>query len=129
MREKTDYYTKFYGDTCPTYNPDSQDDPYPGQPFVQKNQQNNNYDQYNHYNAYPQYNYQHANRRQEEVIATEQNCRVYTAGDRGERVRCDTNIERRNVDYETARNIDPGELNPCEGSTSSLCQEDKDDEE
>ena len=134
MREKTDYYKDYYGDTCPTYSPNSQDDPYPGQPFVQdSNQQNQKYHQYNQYNQYnthQQYDYQHHNRRQEEVKATENNCRVYTAGTKGERVRCDTNIEVRDVDYKTARDVNIDELDPCQdgSSTSSLCFGDEDDE-
>ena len=130
LREKTDYYKDYYGDTCPTYSPNSQDDPYPGQPFVQENQQNQNYHQYNQYNTHQQYNYQHANRRQEEVKATENNCRVYTAGEKGERIRCDTNIEVRGVDYQTARDVNIDELDPCQdgSSTSSLCFLDEDDE-
>ena len=34
LRGQADYFEKYFGDTCPSYNPDAKNDPYPGQPFL-----------------------------------------------------------------------------------------------
>lgn len=140
LREKTDYYERFYGDTCPSYSPDSQDDPYPGQPFVEsreqslqqnlykpqpKPQQNYGYDQHQ-YDKINYNNNQHATRRQEDTRAQDgTNCRVYS-GTKGERVRCDRNIEIRDADYEEVRNVNAVPYDPCAvgQDTSGLCFDD-----
>ena len=105
LRGKTDYYKKYYGDTCPSYNPDDESDPYPGQPFVEEEEQpivdnylppsTNSY----HQNAYiynpPQsYSYPHNRRQGEEVKAAANNCRKWT--NNGDVAVCDENIEIRN---------------------------------
>ena len=50
---------------------------------------------------------------------------MYT-GPKGERVRCDTNIEIRNAEYEDVRNIDVAPYDPCADGqdTSGLCFDD-----
>ena len=138
LREKTDYYEKYYGDTCPVYSPGSQDDPYPGQPIVENQPKPQPQYKYSNYHPSNQYHYtnhntlrgviSHATRRQEETKSTGTNCRVYQ-GQKGERVRCDTNIEIRNVDYQTARDVNVEALDPCqEGTETSLfCFDDEDD--
>ena len=131
LREKTDYYERFYGDTCPSYSPDDEDDPYPGQPFVENRQKpppsyGYNQHEYNKYRFDNNQYHQHATRRQEDVkVQDGSNCRVYT-GPKGERVRCDTNIEIRNAEYEDVRNIDVAPYDPCADGqdTSGLCFDD-----
>ena len=35
LRKQADYFEKYFGDTCPSYNPDDKSDSYPGQPFIE----------------------------------------------------------------------------------------------
>ena len=130
LRQSTDYYSRFYGDMCPAYSPDSQADAYPGQPFVETRKETHQvypYKQYQQNNYHYSNNKQHANRRQEQVKTQDGSiARVYT-GPKGERVRCDYNIEKRDADFEEVMNSDTGPYDPCADGqdTSGLCFDDE----
>ena len=125
LRENNFYDSESIQNTCPTYDPSSPGDPYPGQPPQSfpplpdippypTHAQGYGYN-HNSYSAS-----QHANRRQdnqesrqESFQSTETVCRVYQ-GSMGKRARCDKNIEVRDVGYEPAREIDVPPLDPCD---------------
>ena len=125
LRGKTDYYKKYYGDTCPSYNPNDESDPYPGQPFFEEEEQpktdsylppsTNSYHQDAYiYNPPQSYSYPHNRRQGEEVQAATNNCRKWT--NNGNSVVCDENIEIRNTSIEELNeirdNLGPMALNP-----------------
>ena len=117
MRNKTNYYDAL--DTCPTYSPNSPDDPYPGQPIqdLQLKYPNNGH-------TYPYHSVvQHANRRQEDNTipvesfkSTETVCRLYQREDESKdaKVRCDKNIEMRDAPYTMAKAVPVEALDPCD---------------
>jgi hypothetical protein len=82
LRGKTDYYLNNFADQCPAYDPNSTDDPYPGQPVQAKRQK------------YPDSllnSYQYANRRQETqcVSKGDGQCRVQGTTGGGEKGICE----------------------------------------
>ena len=106
LREQADYFEKYFGDTCPSYNPDAKSDPYPGQPFLEdlKQPKPNIY----HQNAYI-YNlprpYIHSDNRRvgEDLKAAAclkkaRNCRKWTQN--GDGVVCDQHIECKGITLE-----------------------------
>ena len=105
----TDYYRQLHGNTCPSYNPNVESDPYPGQPFFEDEEQpkadnylppkTSSYNE-NKYIYNPLHTYIPSdNRRQEKIFIKQkgQHCRLWK--NMGNKVTCDGSIEYREGTY------------------------------